>query len=210
MFGIENYIEFIIAGIILNLTPGADTMYILTRSISQGKKAGFYSVFGIVTGGLLHTLFAALGLSVILTKSATAFTVVKYLGVAYLLYLGIKMLVDKSNTFESDTKEIEHLDLHKIYRDGVLTNILNPKIALFFLAFLPQFINPEYAEGTLPFLILGLTFMATGTIWCLFLVYATSTMTKTLRNNNKIGKLLQKFSGLMFIGLGIKLFTAKN
>lgn len=210
MFGIENYIAFIIAGILLNLTPGADTIYIITRSIAQGKKAGYYSVFGIVTGGLVHTLFAALGLSVILAKSALAFSIVKYLGVAYLFYLGIKMLIEKSTFSENKITHVKPLELNKIYRQGILTNVLNPKVALFFLAFLPQFINVNYAQGAVPFLILGLTFMTTGTIWCLFLAYASSQISNTLRSNNRISNIMQKISGLIFIALGLKLLFTKQ
>lgn len=210
MFGIENYVGFIIAGIILNLTPGADTMYILTRSVAQGKKAGFFSVYGIISGALVHTMFASFGLSIILAQSATAFMIVKYLGVVYLIYLGVKMIVAKNNTFDSNTQNVEKTDLWKVYRQGLLTNVLNPKVALFFLAFIPQFIDPSYAEGPLPFIILGLTFTTTGTLWCLFLAYASSMISATLRNNARIGKLMQKISGLIFIGLGLKLMTSKQ
>nr|WP_321450801.1 LysE family translocator [uncultured Carboxylicivirga sp.] len=210
MFGIENFLGFIAAGIILNITPGADTMYILTKSISQGRKAGVYSVLGITTGGLIHTIFASFGLSIILAKSATAFAIVKYLGVAYLVYLGLRMIIDKKNSFNSNSLKTEQIDLRKIYRQGVLTNVLNPKVALFFLAFLPQFINPDYATGTLPFMILGVTFMTTGIVWCLFLAYAASLITKTLRENDKVGMIMQKVSGLIFIGLGIRLLTQKQ
>lgn len=210
MFGVENYLGFVIAGIILNLTPGADTIYILTRSISQGRKAGYFSVFGIATGCLIHTLFAAFGLSIILSKSATAFTIVKYLGVIYLTYLGVRMLIEKNNIFDRNDQKIKERDLKKVYRQGVLTNLLNPKVALFFLAFLPQFINPANTEGALPFIILGLTFMTTGTIWCLILAYASSLITKTIRNNTKINKVMQKISGLIFIGLGIRLLIDRQ
>lgn len=210
MLGIENYWGFVIAGIFLNLTPGADTMYILTRSVAQGRKAGYYSVFGIITGAMLHTTFAALGLSVILAKSAMAFTIVKYLGVAYLVYLGIKMIIEKNNVFDSETHHLGQSSFKKIYRQGIFTNLLNPKVALFYLAFMPQFINPDLANGALPFLLLGLTFMTTGTIWCLFLAYSASFMTKTLRNNDRIGKRMQKLSGMIFIGLGIKLLIDKR
>jgi len=210
MFGIENYLGFIAVGIILNLTPGADTMYILTRSISQGRKAGIYSVLGITTGGLIHTVFASFGLSIILAKSATAFAIVKYVGVAYLVYLGIRMIIDKRNSFDRNSSKMAQIDLKKIYRQGVFTNVLNPKVALFFLAFLPQFINPDYATGTLPFMILGVTFMITGTLWCLFLAYAASLITKTLRENDKFGMIMQKISGLIFIGLGIRLLTQRQ
>lgn len=210
MFGIENYIGFIIAGLMLNITPGSDTMYILTRSISQGTKAGVYSVLGISTGGLIHTIFASFGLSVILAKSALAFMIVKYVGVGYLVYLGIRMIIEKNNFFDNNSQKFESTDLAKIYRQGVLTNILNPKVALFFLAFMPQFINPEIAHGTIPFLLLGLTFVTTGTLWCLFLAYSSSLVTKTLRNNSQIAKFMQKVSGLVYIGLGLRILLKRE
>ena len=124
--------------------------------------------------------------------------------------LGDKMIFDKKNSFNADNQDIERLNLKKIYRQGVLTNVLNPKVALFFLAFLPQFINPDYAAGTLPFMILGVTFMTTGTLWCLFLAYAASLITKILRENDKIGMILQKVRGLIFIGLGIRLLIQRQ
>lgn len=209
MYGIENYLGFIIAGVLLNLTPGVDTMYILTRSITQGRRAGVYSVLGITTGGLIHTTLAAFGLSIVLAKSAFAFNMIKYIGVAYLVYLGIKMIIERNNLFDNNTQKIETTDLFKIYRQGLLTNVLNPKVALFFLSLLPQFINPQYANGPIPFLILGVTFMTTGTIWCLVLAYSASMITRTLRNNDKIGKIMQKMSGILFIGIGIKILTDK-
>lgn len=210
MDGIENYWGFVLAGIILNITPGADTMYILTRSISQGRRAGIYSVLGITSGGLVHTILAALGLSVILAKSAVAFNLVKYAGVAYLVYLGVKMIAEQNNLFDNKNQRIEHSDLSKIYRQGLFTNVLNPKVALFFLSFLPQFIDVHYAHGPIPFLILGFTFMTTGTLWCLFLAYAASGITSVLRKNDKTGKMMQKLSGILFIGLGIKLLTNRR
>ena len=120
------------------------------------------------------------------------------------------MIIDKKNSFNNDSQKIERLNLKKVYRQGVLTNVLNPKVALFFLAFLPQFINPYYATGSLPFLILGVSFMATGTLWCLFLAYAASMITKTLRDNDRIGMIMQKLSGLIFIGLGLRLLAQKQ
>lgn len=209
MYGIENYWGFILVGIVLNLTPGADTIYILTRSISQGRKAGIYSVIGITTGGLIHTIMAAFGLSVILAKSAVLFNVIKYLGVGYLCYLGIKMIVEKDNLFDNAEKKLESTDLFKIYRQGLFTNLLNPKVALFFLSLLPQFINTQSASGPIPFLLLGITFMTTGTAWCLVLAYSASMISNTLRNNDKVGKIMQKISGLIFIGLGIKILADK-
>jgi threonine/homoserine/homoserine lactone efflux protein len=174
MFGITNFAAFLIAGILLNITPGSDTMYILGRSISQGKKAGIVSVLGISTGSLIHTLFAGLGLSVVIAQSPLAFNIVKYLGAIYLFYLGARMLINTTkNDFNIQQLE-EQLDLKKIYYSGILTNVLNPKVALFFLAFLPQFVSSQYIGNPLPFFLLGLTFVVTGTIWCLILVLFAS------------------------------------
>lgn len=207
MFGIENYWGFVIAGIILNITPGSDTIYILSRSIAQGKRAGVYSVLGIGTGALFHTCLAAFGLSIILAKSLLAFNIVKYAGVAYLVFIGLNMILSKNQLFDNGTNQLERTDLMKIYRQGMFTNMLNPKVALFYISFLPQFINPEYADGPMPFLILGGTFMTTGTLWCFTLVVASSFITQTLRNNDRISKYLNKFCGIVFIGLGIKILV---
>lgn len=206
MFGIENYAGFVLAAIILNLTPGADTMYILTRSIAQGKRAGLVSVAGIMSGCVVHVLCAAFGLSLILSTSAFAFSLVKWAGAFYLIFLGIKALLDRSPAFESRDNLFTGKDLAKIYRQGVFTNVLNPKVALFFLSFLPQFIDPAAAAaGPLPFLLLGGTFLVTGTIWCLVLTRAAALMTRTLRNNDRIGTWMQRLSGIIFIGFGLKL-----
>ena len=210
MSGIENYLGFIIAGIIMNLTPGADTIYIITRSIAQGKKAGIYSVLGIGSGAIIHILLAGFGLSVILAKSILLFNIIKWIGASYLIYLGIRMLLDKSKLFTDEKAEFKKTDLWKIYRQGFITNVLNPKVAIFFLSLLPQFIKPEYVDSSIPFLILGLTFLTTGTIWCLFLAYSASFMTDTLRKNDRIGKIMKKVSGFVFIGLGLQLLIKRN
>jgi RhtB (resistance to homoserine/threonine) family protein len=216
MFGIENYLGFILAAILLNLTPGTDSMYIITRSISQGQTAGFYSVLGITSGILVHTLLAALGLSVLLANSPTAFMIVKYIGASYLCYLGFKMLTSKnSNSIannlskEQDVTSQKAVDGWQIYKQGVLTNTFNPKVALFFLAFFPQFIDASYAYGMLSFLMLGLTFATTGFIWCLCLALLASKFSKKLRENPKLESMMNKISGVVFMGLGIKLLTEK-
>ena len=217
MFGIENYWGFILTGILLNITPGSDTMYIITRSVSQGKKAGFYSVLGIVSGILVHTVLAALGLSLILAKSPLAFTIVKYVGASYLCYLGFKMLTSKAQSIIADglqngekLTQTKALDYRKIFKQGVLTNTFNPKVALFFLAFFPQFIDPSYAHSTLSFLVLGLTFAVTSLVWCLCLALLASKFSEKLRKNPAIESILNKISGVIFIGLGIKLLTEKG
>ncbi|MBU1341250.1 MAG: LysE family translocator [Proteobacteria bacterium] len=210
MFGIENYLGFIMAAVILNLTPGADTLYILTRSVSQGKNAGLVSVAGIMSGCIVHVLCAAFGLSMILSTSVMIFTLVKWTGALYLIYLGLKLVFQKSKAFETSPLEETVSDLKKIYKQGVLTNVLNPKVGLFFLSFLPQFINPDHVNGPMPFLILGTTFLVTGTLWCLFLTRTAAKMTNTLRHNKIAGALLQKLSGIIFIGFGLKLAFGKD
>lgn len=215
MFGIDNYLGFILAAIVLNLTPGVDSLYIITRSISQGQKAGFYSVLGIITGILVHTLLAALGLSIILANSPLAFIIVKYIGAAYLCYLGVKMLTTASkpliaDALDKDKVYAQSIDHKQIYKQGVLTNTFNPKVALFFLAFFPQFIDPNYAYSALSFLILGLSFATTALLWCLCLALLASRFSQRLRDNPAIESMLNKISGVVFIGLGIKLLTEKG
>lgn len=206
MYGIINYEVFLLTGILLNLIPGADTMYIVGRSISQGRKAGVYSVFGIITGSLVHTLLVAFGLSIILIKSIVLFNTIKVIGVIYLVYLGIKMILDKTNIdFQASSNK---LNIRKIYLQGLLTSLTNPKVSLFFIAFLPQFIDTK-ASGPMPFIILGLTFTVTGLLWCLFIAYFSSYVTKKLRGNQKVGMILNKITGLIFIGMGLKLLQTK-
>ncbi len=207
MFGIQDYGIFLISGILLNLTPGADTLYILGRSITQGRKAGILSLLGIINGALIHTMLVAFGLSVILVRSELAFNGIKYLGAAYLSYLGIRCFVLKSSVI--DVQQVKKESNTKIYLQGMFTNLLNPKVALFYLAFLPQFITIDNHYGALPFLILGLTFITTGTIWCLFLAIFSSFISEKLRQNQKISKMMNKMTGALFIGLGLNLLRQK-
>lgn len=207
MFGVIHFEVFLLTGILLNLIPGADTMYIVGRSISQGRTAGIYSVLGIISGSLVHTLFVAFGLSLILVKSVLLFNVIKVIGVVYLVYLGIRMILDKSNlAFQQATGTT--VNKRKIYIQGLLTSLTNPKVSLFFIAFMPQFIDPN-VTSPVPFLILGLAFTITGLLWCLFVAYFSSYVTKTLRGNQKVGQVLNKVTGVIFIGMGIKLLQTK-
>ncbi len=142
MFGAQDLLTFILAGLLLNITPGADTLYIVGRSTAQGVRAGVVAALGIGAGCIVHIVAAAIGLSAILAASSTAFTIVKYLGAAYLAYLGISMLRVQGKTQEVRS-ELPAVSLAKVFWQGFLTNVLNPKVALFFLAFLPQFIAPD-------------------------------------------------------------------
>lgn len=210
MFGIINFGAFVLSGMLVNIAPGADTMFILGRSISQGRKSGIYSALGILGGALIHCILAAFGLSILLAKSALAFSIVKYLGAAYLLFLGIKLLLAKGSNLAEVNGGVKTESLRKVFWSGVLTDLLNPKVALFFLAFLPQFINPDYAENAIPFLILGFTFLFTGAIWCISVALFAARLSEKFRSNPKIKYWLDKGTGGIFLALGIKLALSKS
>jgi threonine/homoserine/homoserine lactone efflux protein len=208
MFGIHNFTLFLAAGIVLNLTPGPDTAYILGRSIAQGRDAGIASALGIGVGSILHTCAAALGLSAILATSAFAFGAIKLLGGAYLIFLGIKMLLDRGKhlSLQSDFRRRTTL---AAFRQGIFTNILNPKVALFFLAFLPQFIDPLSTTKVMAFVALGLTFVTTGTIWCLILAWFASAWSERLRQSRVLQQSLSRAAGALFVVLGLRVAAAK-
>ena len=208
MFGIHDFALFITAGILLNLTPGPDTVYILGRSIAQGREAGVASALGISVGSIFHTCAAALGLSAILATSALAFGTIKLLGGAYLIFLGIKMILDRRKQL-SLPSNFRRRTTMAAFRQGILTNILNPKVALFFLAFLPQFIDPASNTKVVAFITLGLTFVTTGTIWCLILAWFASGFSERLRKNETISQWLNRTAGALFIFLGLRLATAR-
>lgn len=208
MFGTQHLTLFIVSGLLLNLTPGQDTLYIVGRTMSQGRRAGLLSVMGIVSGSVIHTLAAAFGLSAILATSALAFTVVKLAGAAYLVFLGVKMLIDRS-TAPAVAREFQPEDDLAIYRAGLLTNVLNPKVALFFMAFLPQFVDPAGGTRILSFLFLGGVFIFNGTLWCLVLVSAASAMSRRLRESPSMAVTLRRATGVIFVGLGARLAASR-
>jgi RhtB (resistance to homoserine/threonine) family protein len=208
MFGIHDFGLFLAAGILLNLTPGPDTAYILGRSIAQGREGGIASALGICVGSIFHSCAAALGLSAILATSAVAFAAIKLFGGAYLIFLGIKMLLDRRRQLSLPSNFRRRTTI-AAFRQGVFTNVLNPKVALFFLAFLPQFIDPASNMKVFAFLMLGLTFVTTGTIWCLILAWFASAFSERLRTNETIGQWLNRAAGALFVFLGARLATTK-
>lgn len=208
MYGIEHYFVFLTAGIMLNICPGPDTIYIIGRSVSQGRLAGAAAALGIGTGSVFHTMIGAVGLSALLLASANAFTIIKYAGAAYLLYQAYQMIKESFRKRSQDAAIPEHHDtktLFAVYRQGALTNILNPKVALFFVALMPQFIDPDYPHKFFPFLILGLTFVTTGTLWMLFLALCAATFSRKMRSNSTASKWLLRINGCLFTGLAVKL-----
>jgi RhtB (resistance to homoserine/threonine) family protein len=209
MFGIHDFGLFLAAGILLNLTPGPDTVYILGRSIAQGREAGIASGLGISVGSIFHTCAAALGLSAILATSALAFGTIKLLGGAYLIFLGLKMILERRGQL-SLPSNFHRRTTTAAFRQGVLTNVLNPKVALFFLAFLPQFIDPASGTKVFAFLFLGLTFVTTGTIWCLILAWFASAFSERLRTSEPVSQWLNRTAGALFVFLGVRLATVKQ
>ena len=197
------------AAIMLNLTPGADMLYVATRSTSQGVKAGIVSALGIASGTIIHIIGAIAGLSALITQSAMAFEVIKYLGAAYLIYLGIKSILKKE--FNSGKiKPVDKKSLGKIFKQGVITNVLNPKVALFFLAFIPQFINPASHNFSMQILFLGILFNFSGTIVNIIVVFVFGYAGNKLNRFPLFWKVQEKISGLILIGLGLRIALLKQ
>lgn len=208
MFGTQHLLLFITSGLLLNLTPGQDTFYIIGRSMAQGRRAGVLSVLGITSGCAVHTLAAAFGLSAILATSVRAFLVVKFVGAAYLGYLGLRLLFDRTPS-GAGLVEMPLESDWTIFRSGVLTNVLNPKVALFFMAFLPQFVDPATPSQVATFLFLGAVFMFNGTLWCLVLAWCASTMSVRLREHPAAEAAVKRAAGALFVGLGVKLAVSE-
>ena len=196
------FLAFLIAAFALNLAPGPDMLYVIGRSVGQGRKAGIVSSLGVFVGCWVHILAAAFGIAALLRSSPIAFNVVRYAGAAYLIYLGIKMLAQKTDLASQHLKAER---LGTIFRQGAITNMLNPKVAIFFLAFLPQFVDARRGSVVLQILLLGLIFNVGGTLVNLAVAYAGGTLGELLRRNQSIARLQRRFTGLIFVGLGLRL-----
>jgi len=205
MLGIHDLPLFIISGLLLNIAPGPDSLLIMTRSASQGWRAGSAAALGIGTGTLVHVLAAALGLSALLSASAAAFTVVKVVGAAYLVYIGVGMLWTRRSQGAKPSDPLAPLSHRRIYAQGFLTNVLNPKVALFFLAFVPQFIAADAPHKALAFIVLGLVFDFNGMLWCHALALFTGMASRQLRLGRAWTAWLKRGIGAMFVGLGLRL-----
>jgi RhtB (resistance to homoserine/threonine) family protein len=205
MLGIHDWTLFIISGLLLNLMPGPDTLFIMTKSASQGWRAGVAASLGICVGVYVHVFAAALGLSALLATSATAFTVVKLVGAAYLMYLGWSTWRQKVQNNVSTLAKAPVQPLLTIFRQGFLTNALNPKVALFFLAFVPQFIAADSPNTMLAFIVLGTVFDINSLLWCLVITFSTVFASQKLQVSTQVKYWLNKLVGVLFIGLGIRL-----
>jgi threonine/homoserine/homoserine lactone efflux protein len=199
----NNLLLFLSAGILLNLTPGPDMTYVITRSIAEGRRAGIVSSLGIATGTLVHTTLVALGLASLLAAVPVAFEIVKYAGAAYLIFIGVQLLRSRDEAFAAAA--IEPARLRAIYRQGVITNVLNPKVAIFFIAFLPQFVSPERGLVVAQIVTLALLFNTTGTVVNVAVAVLASRMGTALRGRIGSGAALRRASGAVFVGLGVRL-----
>ena len=187
----------------LIIVPGPDMIYVITRGIAHGRRAGILSAVGVVCGILVHTTAAAFGLTLILQTSAFAFLFVKFAGAAYLIYLGIRAWLEKS-TFTLETPP-SAVTSHVLFWQGVLSNVLNPKIAIFFLAFLPQFVDPGSTQVTSQMVLLGLTFACFGLCFLLVVGYSSGTIGKWLTGRPQYARFFQRLAGGILLSLGIRL-----
>ncbi len=205
MLGITNYLVFLTSGILLNITPGADSVFVLSRSASQGRRAGVCSALGVGTGTLIQAVLCGLGLSVLLQKSPLAFRIVKSAGAAYLIYMGVRQLLAK-RTADGGAAAVEAAPARRYYFQALLTNLLNPAVTLFFLTFLPQFILPDQPYGPLPFFLLGATLATTGTIYCVLLALFAAKLTDKLRAGSLTALWLNRIAGAVFLAMGALAF----
>ena len=199
---LSTFALFSVAALVLLAVPGPAVLYIVARSVDQGRRAGLVSVLGIHTGSVVHVAAAALGVSAVLASSARAFSVVKVLGAAYLIYLGVRRLTTRP-TRGLDRPAADHTGLRRTYGQGVVVNILNPKTAIFFLAFLPQFVDPRRGPVGGQVLILGLCFIGLGI--CSDSAYAlvASALGARLRASTRFARRRDRVSGVVYIGLGV-------
>jgi threonine/homoserine/homoserine lactone efflux protein len=199
---------FLTAALVLVVTPGPAVLYIITRSVEQGRKAGLASVLGIEIGNLFHVFGAALGISAILLSSALAFEIVKYLGAAYLIYLGIRKLTSRDGAQQAQLEKPR--SLRRVFSQAVVVAILNPKTALFFFAFLPQFVDATRGSVTVQMLAMGLIMVTIAVVSDSMYALAAGTFGKWLRGNLRYLRFQRYFSGTVYIGLGISAALASG
>lgn len=214
MLGIEGYGAYLAAVVALCLTPGIDTVYIITRTMAGGRGEGLASALGINTGLVIHAVLVASGLSLLLAASEVAFTAIKVAGAAYLAFLGVRAILSRGTGFSFDAAREDGADgrpddpatararVLRVYGQGVLTNVLNPKIILFFLALLPQFVAVPNTHGPLPFLLLGLTYAALSTVWTVVLVLIASPFSRLLARSPRAARVTGVASGVVYVALG--------
>jgi len=206
VFGIHELGLFIVSGLLLNITPGPDTAYIVGRSVQLGWRGGAVAVLGISSGCLVHVSAAAIGLSALLAASSAAFTVVKWAGAAYLCFIGVKMLLSRPQApADNAVTASGAISLRQVFLQGALTNVLNPKVALFFLAFLPQFVAADSSNQPAAFVLLGLIFVFNGTLWCLGVAAFAARAARSVRRSAQSLLWINRALGGLFVYLGARI-----
>jgi len=204
---LAQFLAFALAGLALNIVPGADMTFVIASAAKGGRRDGVIAALGIGGGTLVHILGAVLGLSAILAASQTAFTLIKWVGAAYLFYIAVSLL--RSGRGDQDRRDgIAPQSGWRLLRAAALVNVLNPKVALFFLAFLPQFVESDAANKPLAFLFLGLVFNVNGTLWNLFIAWSAARVSAGLRQRAAALKWFNRCVGGIFVALGIRLALA--
>ncbi len=203
-YSTAHWAAFFTAAVLLNLSPGPDMAFILGQTAKGGTKTGFMAMLGIWSGAFMHVIFAALGLSAILVASSTAFSVVKWIGAAYLFWLGIQALRSKGAIHSSDTEKPAE-SLKKVFKQGVFVAALNPKVAVFFLAFLPQFVEEGAGPAGAQLFLHGSLIIATAAFIEPPLVLIGGRLTNYISSNKRISRWMDRSLGALFVGLGIKL-----
>ena len=203
MVDLATLATYVVVVIGLMLIPGPAVLLVLARATTGGRRIGIATGLGIATGDLIHTLMATFGLSVILATSALAFSIVKYLGVGYLLYLGIRALLEKPASL--DMPAVAAISEARAFRQAVLAEMLNPKTALFFLAFLPQFVHPENGAGIFQFAQLGIVFVVLSIVYTMIIATVAGAFARWLARHPAIGRWQSKVIGVIYISLGLRL-----
>jgi threonine/homoserine/homoserine lactone efflux protein len=206
MFGIHDFGLFVVSGLLLNIAPGPDIAYIAGRSVQMGWRGGIAAALGVSTGCLTHVIAVSIGLSALLVASATAFTAVKWLGAAYLCYVGLTMLFSRQAiSSEAPVGESRAVSLSRVFWQGALTDVLNPKVAMFFLAFLPQFVDADAPHKPLAFLALGLIFIFNGTLCCLAVAVMAARTAGRVQRSGGLMAWVNRGLGALFVYLGVRI-----
>lgn len=199
----ESYLLFLGTVLLICVVPGSDMIYIVTNGVSQGVKAALLASLGMATGMLVHTTAVGLGLATLVSSSPVAYEVVRYAGAAYLAYLGVKTLLDSRHQVDTHIAAGEQLSLSTVFRRAVITNVLNPKIIVFYLAFLPQFVHAQRGNASAQLFLLGFTFVVVGLLIDSLIALASGRVGDWLRKDERTATWLNRVAGVVFLGLAI-------
>jgi threonine/homoserine/homoserine lactone efflux protein len=208
MNGLINFPLFLVSSMLIIMAPGPDFIYVTTRGISEGRKAGFLSALGISTGLLIHTLFAAFGLSAIIQASRTAYLIIKYLGAGYLIYIGLKILFTRKKLIDTEGKSENKQK--NVFRQGVITNVFNPKAIVTFMAFLPQFVDVRVIHPISQFILLGAVLAFMAITWFGLIGYFAGSFGTFVRKSKWVQNGINYVSGSIMVALGLRLAIKKD